>query len=154
VKPIYSDGCKSTNYQPKVWRNAIEGLNLVAERLLMVQFENRPALRIIEHSDTKDTLFYVDPPYIVDSTSSLRAYKCGMSLDDHEALAAALNNCQGKVAYSAYENPIVDELYPSSKWRKYKSAPRRSWSGDRKTEVLYTNYEAIEPKSLIEPRLF
>src|SRR5205809_3509000 len=45
------------------WLGAIETLPAIAERLLRVQIENRPALEVIRLYDGKDTLFYCDPPY-------------------------------------------------------------------------------------------
>ena len=45
------------------WLGAIEHLPDIAQKLLRVQFENAPAIEVIERYDSKDTLFYCDPPY-------------------------------------------------------------------------------------------
>ena len=49
------------------WLGAIEDLPLIAERLLRVQIENRPAIDVIRLYDSPDTLFYCDPPYVHDT---------------------------------------------------------------------------------------
>ena len=42
----------------------IDQLPGIAERLLRVQIENRPALDVINLYDSKETMFYCDPPYV------------------------------------------------------------------------------------------
>ena len=46
------------------WLGGVEVLEAVAERLLRVQIENRPALEILDIYDSSETLFYCDPPYV------------------------------------------------------------------------------------------
>src|SRR5436305_5394699 len=45
------------------WLGGVEALPEIAERLLRVQIENRPALDVIRLYDDSTTLFYCDPPY-------------------------------------------------------------------------------------------
>jgi len=44
------------------WLGAIDALPQIAERLLRVQIENRPAADVIRLYDSTETLFYCDPP--------------------------------------------------------------------------------------------
>lgn len=46
------------------WLGSTEGLSDIAERLLKVQIENRPAIDLIRTYNAPGTLFYVDPPYL------------------------------------------------------------------------------------------
>src|SRR5437868_1361469 len=46
------------------WLGSVEGLPEIAERLLRVQIENRPAIDIIRLYDSPGTLFYCEPPYL------------------------------------------------------------------------------------------
>lgn len=47
------------------WLGGIEDLAAIAERLLRVQIENRPAIEVIQLYDSPQTLFYCDPPFTV-----------------------------------------------------------------------------------------
>jgi DNA adenine methylase len=46
------------------WLGGVEALSDVAERVLRVQIENRPAVDVIRLYDGRNTLFYCDPPYL------------------------------------------------------------------------------------------
>ena len=46
------------------WLGSVIDLPAVAERLLRVQIENRPAVNVIRLYDSPTTLFYCDPPYV------------------------------------------------------------------------------------------
>src|SRR5207253_5117544 len=61
------------------WLGSIEALPAIAERLLRVQIENRPALEIIRLYDDRHTLFYCDPPYIHASRGDSKAYAYELS---------------------------------------------------------------------------
>jgi DNA adenine methylase len=56
------------------WLGGVEALPEIAERLLRVQIENRPALDVIRLYDEADTLFYCDPPYVHDTRGDDKAY--------------------------------------------------------------------------------
>ncbi len=93
------------------WLGGVEALQDIAERLLRVQIENRPALDIIHLYDSADTLFYCDPPYLHETRGDSKAYGFEMDLDQHRELARALNRCQGKVALSGYRCDFMDTWY-------------------------------------------
>jgi DNA adenine methylase len=123
------------------WLGAVEDLPAVAERLLRVQIENRPAADIIKLYDSPDTLFYCDPPYVHSTRGDSKAYGFEMNDRQHEELAAVLNSVQGMVALSNYQADILDELFPAPKWHKTTSLPRTVHSTkDKRVEVLWTNY--------------
>jgi DNA adenine methylase len=123
------------------WLGAVEMLPVIAERLLRVQIENRPALDVIRLYDSKETLFYCDPPYIHATRGDAKAYGHEMNDDQHRELADVLNSVKGKVALSNYDCGLMDSLYPSPGWRKLMSAEKtiHSTKGKR-TEILWTNY--------------
>ncbi len=124
------------------WLGAVEDLPAVAERLLRVQIENRPALDVIRLYDSPDTLFYCDPPYVHSTRGDSKAYGFEMNDRQHHELAAALNRAQGMVALSNYQADLLDELYPAPKWHKTTAAPRTVHSTkDKRVEVLWTNYD-------------
>ena len=126
------------------WLGAVEDLPEVAERILRVQIENRPAIDVIRLYDSKETLFYCDPPYVHSTRGDSNAYKFEMNDTQHRELADVLNSVQGMVALSNYQAPLLDKLYPASKWHRTVAAgiTNHSTKGKR-TEVLWTNYDPL-----------
>lgn len=124
------------------WFGGVEALPEIAARLLRVQIENRPAIDVIRLYDSKESLFYCDPPYVHATRGDTKAYKHEMTDEQHRELADALNGVKGRVAFSNYECDLLDELYPEKRWRKLKSAPRTNHATKgKRVEVLWTNYD-------------
>jgi DNA adenine methylase len=124
------------------WLGGVERLPAIAERLLRVQIENRPAGDVIRLYDAPDALIYCDPPYVHETRGDAKAYRYEMTDDEHAELARTLNAARGKVALSNYECELLDRLYPAPKWRKIKSPPRTNHATKgKRVEVLWTNYE-------------
>jgi DNA adenine methylase len=123
------------------WLGGVEALPDIAERLLRVQIENRPAIDVIRLYDSAQTLFYCDPPYVHETRGDAKAYRYEMTDEAHTQLARALNACQGKVAFSNYDCPLLDSLYRAPVWRKVKSPPRTNHATKgKRAEVLWMNY--------------
>lgn len=130
------------------WLGGVEQLDFIAERLLRVQIENRPAIDAITLYDSKQTLFYCDPPYLHETRGDTKAYSYEMDNYDHIELAKVLNTIEGLAAISNYECELMEELYPSSKWTKIYSPERTIHSTkDTRQEVLWVNYNIEELKS-------
>lgn len=130
------------------WLGGVEALPEIADRLLRVQIENRPAIEVIQLYDATETLFYCDPPYVHDTRGDDKAYGFEMTDADHSELARVLNSVAGMVAISNYECDLMDELYHPPKWRKCISPDRTIHSTkDKRTEVLWMNYDPANPKS-------
>jgi site-specific DNA-adenine methylase len=53
------------------WLGGIEQLEFIAERLIRVQIENRPAIDVIKLYDSKETLFYCAPPISIQQEAIL-----------------------------------------------------------------------------------
>jgi DNA adenine methylase len=124
------------------WLGAVEGLPAVAERLLRVQIENRPANDVIKLYDAHDTLFYCDPPYLHSTRGDSKAYGYEMTDHDHAELARVLNGVLGMVALSNYQSPMLDKYYAAPKWHKTVAPERTIHSTkDKRFEVLWTNYD-------------
>jgi DNA adenine methylase len=121
------------------WLGAVEDLPYIAERLLRVQIENRPATEIIRLYDDANTLFYCDPPYVHISRTDKKAYGYEMTDTEHRSLAYTLNRCKGKVVISGYSCDLMDELYKG--WTR-KLAPEKMCHSVKKsrTEVIWMNF--------------
>jgi len=123
------------------WFGGVEQLEFIAERLLRVQIENRPAIDVIKLYDSKETLFYCDPPYMHETRGDTKSYGYEMNNSDHRELAKILNSVEGLVAISNYECDLMNELYPSKKWTKIYSPEKIIHSTkDIRQEVLWINY--------------
>jgi len=122
------------------WLGSVDGLTQVAERLLRVQIENSLAIDVIKRYDSKNTLFYCDPPYPPEIRGDINAYGYEMNSIDHRNLAEVLRSCEGNVALSGYKCRLLDELYDG--WHCIK-APIKNCQSVKKPrqEVLYVNYE-------------
>jgi len=122
------------------WLGQIRRLEDVAERLLRVQIENRPAIDVIELYNDSATLFYLDPPYAHEARSDTRAYGLEMTEEDHRLLAEVLHSVKGMVALSGYRCPLMDELYGD--WHRIDAPVKTAHSckADRQ-ECLWVNYK-------------
>lgn len=93
-----------------LWARFPESLAGVCARLAGVMIENRPALTIIDQHDAEDTLFYVDPPYVMDTryvgARHGRYYDHEMNDADHVQLLERLNSVRGMVVLSGYSSAL------------------------------------------------
>jgi DNA adenine methylase len=121
------------------WLGAVEDLPLIADRLLRVQIENRPATEIIRLYDDRGTLFYCDPPYVHSSRTDKKAYGYEMSDREHEHLAFALKRAKAKVVLSGYRCDFMDRLYRD--WRCVEAPPKMCHSVKKsRTEAIWVNF--------------
>lgn len=126
------------------WRNLPECMKAVTERLQGVVIENRDGIEVMRTHDSRETLHYVDPPY-VHSTRALKqwrtpqSYKHEMSDDDHERLAFALHGLAGKVVLSGYDCELYQGLYKD--WRRVERPSHADGARDR-VESLWMNFDA------------
>lgn len=124
------------------WLGGVEMLPFIAERLLRVQIENRPAIDVIRLYDSATTLFYCDPPYVHDTRGDAKAYGHEMTDEQHRLLADVLNSCRGLVAISNYQCDLMDKLYPAPRWIKTVSREKTNHATKgKRVEVLWTNYD-------------
>lgn len=121
------------------WLGSIEALPGIAQRLQRVQIENAPALDVIRRYDTRDTVFYLDPPYVHSARGDAAAYGREMTDGEHAELAAALRGIRGRAVLSGYRTGLYDRLFAG--WRRV-DAPERLCHSARKPrrESLWLNF--------------
>lgn len=133
------------------WLGGIDALDDIAQRLIRVQIENRPAVDIIRLYDSPTTLFYCDPPYLHATRGDTKAYSYEMDEEQHKEFAALVNECTSMVAVSGYDHPLMNELFDSKRWFKTLGKEKTIHSTkDTRTEVLWTNYSPYQQKGLFE----
>lgn len=111
--------------------NRTEQLWAAARRLKGVSIEHDNALTVIRRYDTPKTLFYVDPPYVLETRYTTRrgdkGYQHEMTDADHRALAQILHTVQGMVILSGYDCPLYQELYPG--WKRLEKPTTTNGNG-------------------------
>ena len=98
------------------WLGSVEKLPEFVQRMRRVQIENSPAIDVIHRYDTKQTLFYLDPPYVHAARGDSSAYSCEMTDQDPTELARVLRKVRGRAVLSAYRSDLYEDLFGD--WRR------------------------------------
>jgi DNA adenine methylase len=99
------------------WRSRLKILYFWHERLRAVHICNLDAIECIKYWDTVDTVFYLDPPYILDTRKTRSIYKKELDLSYHERLVDTLLAVKGKIVLSCYDHPTYAPLIEAG-WQK------------------------------------
>jgi len=125
------------------FRNAVDSLKTIAERLRNVCIENLDYQECIKRYDSPETLFYIDCPYY----GSEHYYGNTFRHEDHHRLSELLHGIKGHAMVSHYQNSLYDDLYKG--WQRYEY---QSFKGSHKSEgeekpvtveCLYTNFKPV-----------
>lgn len=113
----------------------------IEERLRYVQISCRDALDVIRERDTKDTFFYLDPPYI---NCEQKHYK-GYTEEDFRNLLDLLSGINGRFILSNFWSEIFREYIDKMGWNylvfdKKSMIPALVNKPRRKQEILCFNY--------------
>ncbi len=124
----------------------------IHERLQNVQISQRDAIDVIKQRDTKDTFFYLDPPY---PGCNQKHYK-GFTDKNLEDLLDVLENVKGKFILSNYARECLVEKTEACGWFLYrKDMPMRvaNFHGKsrHKTEVLVCNFRPAQQEMQLFP---
>lgn len=134
----YGETTKGYN-KALLWNKHPAILMAVVERLKTVIVENRDAIQCLQEHDSKDTLFFVDPPYMADTRQRDNMYVHEYSDDHHLALLSCVTKLKGKVLLSGYDHQLYNSLLVG--WKKVQKKSRAA--GDKgavmRTECLWIN---------------
>ncbi|MBI3501315.1 MAG: DNA adenine methylase [Bacteroidetes bacterium] len=111
----------------------------LAKRLESVQIECRDAIEVIQTRDTRDSFFYLDPPYF----NSDMGHYGGYREEDFEKLLQALSKIKGKFLLSSYPSELLKKYARKNRWFTKTINTNLSVQGakkKRKVEVLTGNY--------------
>ena len=123
------------------WANYPDALRLTIQRLRGVVIENKDAQSIMAQHDSKDTLFYVDPPYVAASRDAGGDYLHEMDDEQHKLLSVFLHGLQGMVVLSGYESNLYDNAFAG--WKRVERASFADGARPR-VEVLWFNQAASD----------
>jgi DNA adenine methylase len=128
------------------------------KRLIMAQIDNRDALDVIKYWDTDETVFYIDPPYILDTRKSKNVYNQELNNDYHKNLVQVILDCKGAVVLSGYDHemylPLIEAGWNCTKYHTVCHAAVRSRNSKLqgknsamqhvpRTECVYSNPKAV-----------
>lgn len=132
------------------WFERHTKLDWIHARIKYVQIECRDALDILQEWDTKDTTFYCDPPYILDTRSQKKYYAVEPGDEYHHQLVDVLLQCQGNVVLSGYDHPIYHRLSEAGWWTDEYGAKasmevtKEGGQKRKRVEIVYRNQQACE----------
>ncbi len=112
---------------PVTWRNKVDRIQELVDRLRNVAIECDDAISVIEYYDSPQTLFYCDPPY----PNAYQSYQHKFSLSDYEHLCWVLDNIQGSFVLSCYKQGIEPEHWKRVDVAAYCSASGKGTTGQR-----------------------
>lgn len=123
------------------WMHYPDNLRWIIERLRGVAIENRPAMDLIDHHDSSETLFYFDPTYVLSTRSANNArgnaagvYRFEMTDQDHITFLQKVMELKGMVVISGYKSQIYSDNLPGF---KMVDKPARGDGGCKRTEALW-----------------
>ena len=106
----WSSAGKVAKTQAHPYRNAIDRLPEIHERLRNVHIEHKDAIECIKHYANPKSLVYLDPPYVLETRVAPVAYKHEYTDEQHETLIETLLTVPGHKVLSGYESPIYKPL--------------------------------------------
>ncbi|WP_105245408.1 DNA adenine methylase [Psychrobacter sp. Marseille-P5312] len=121
-----------------LWSDLPANVLNVTERLRNVVIENTDAYNVIKQHDRSNTLFYLDPPYTLDTRTNKDSYgKFEMREFEHTRLLELTLKSKGMFVISGYDNELYnDTLAGWTKSSRQTAISSRNGSGKR-TEVLW-----------------
>lgn len=132
----------------QAWASYWEAIPSFTSRFAAVTIENKPAIELVDRYDTKDTLFYLDPPYMHSTRSSLKGrtksthgYAHEMVDLDHDRLLDRIRSVSGMCIISGYPTPVYDQALRG--WTRIERKALADGAKER-TEVLWINPAAVE----------
>ncbi len=142
---------REMNEQASAWWTSIDGLEEVYHRMQPIVIVGpKPALDVIDENDGKQTLQYLDPPYLHadENGDKVRAssdiYEFEMTYEDHEALLHRLETIEGFFMLSGYHSDLYDKWALANSFTCHEfEIPNNAAGGKTKrlmTECLWTNY--------------
>lgn len=109
----------------------------IHDRLKKVTIEKDDAIKVIERWDSKNTFFYIDPPYF----NADMGHYGGYTETDFKNLLDTLKNVQGKFLLSSYDSELLRSYNFNRIAKKMFLAASNNNSKKKKVEILSYNYE-------------
>jgi len=130
------------------WRNAMDLIMPAHLRLRGVTIEELTWKSLFERYDSKETLWYLDPPYvhITRDDGATDAYEYEFSNEEHTNLCWECSQLEGMVILSGYHNDLYQSILVEELGWDYKEIDVTCFSSyvpgkdkPKRTEVLWYN---------------
>lgn len=144
-------GDARNGFRSSAGRNTAKTISRIADELIFISdrfkhtlIECRDWKYILKKYDSEETLFYIDPPYILHNARH-GLYKLPFTKEDNRELAKQVHTLQGKVIVSHYENALYNKYYKD--YYKYQIHSYKASSKvvdgvkTRTIENLYCNFD-------------
>ena len=147
----------STSSKGSSWRNAMDLIMPAHLRLRNVVIEEVTWKSLFERYDSKETMWYLDPPYvhITRDDGATDAYEYEFSNEDHTNLCWECSDLKGMVILSGYQNEIYNSILVEELGWEYKEVEVTCQSSfvpgqkvkPKRTEVLWLSPNVSENTS-------
>ena len=125
------------------WGGITGTIDVAAARLRgdtthLVQIEHMDGLDLIRRYNNRETLMYLDPPYLWKLRKSGKLYQVEMTEEEQLEMLDEITRSKAKIVISGYESDIYNEKLRG--WHK-DSTFSQTTSGVMAEEVIWMNYE-------------
>lgn len=136
-----------TRNQAGTFKNKIDKLKFISDRLQKVQFENKSYEFIIErYAKNKDVFVYLDPPYLHETRVSTDDYTYELTEADHIKMLKLAKRSPAKILISGYPSELYNKEL--KRWNRkeidvacFCSTKKVDNKKPRRTEVFWWNYK-------------
>ena len=132
-------------------------LKMISDRLKGVIFTQKDAIEVINEFDNKNTLFYVDLPYLFESRGRDRLYTEEFGeIEEHSKILERLTEISGMAVVSHYKHDLYDSMLSGWETVSQKTNSNSFQKGHGKKEKARIEYLYINQSATnrIQPTLF
>lgn len=146
INPDDSNGFRSCDNKAgksyaREWAGIPEAIAAAAERMRGVTIENLDFRKVIGKYDHVGTLFYVDPPYPMDTRAAGgKGYVHEMADSYHATLAWMLKAVKGKVVVSGYSCRLYEEAFQGWRRADKKTTANGQVGAVQRVETIWMNF--------------
>lgn len=130
-------------FPSQAWSNYVQCIPEFVARLQGVLIERDDAKAVMRRADSRQTLHYVDPPYLHSTRSSVmtrskktHGYTHELTTEQHKELLTFVKTLTGMVVISGYPSTLYDRAL--KRWRRLET-PALADGALPRTEVLWLN---------------
>lgn len=118
------------------WNKLPNSVLIASKRLKDAEIENTDAIKLIKKYNYEECLFYIDPPYLLDTRNG-KYYNKEMTDLEHLQLLKTIKDHKSKIIISGYDSELYNQILIG--WKKI-NIMATTESKEKKVECLWVNY--------------